>query len=68
MEMIVCMDYQNNGERVISSLFYYPWTDEQRHSHIKFLEQQHDEVYISNFDPTSQPFINEIVTHGCRLS
>ena len=69
MEMLIAMDYQDNGERVISSIFYYPWTNEQKYSHLNFLTERHDEVYIiKTFDPTSQPFIDEIVTKGCLIT
>ena len=66
-KMIVCMDYTQDGTRTITELQFgwenYDILMNTEHA----LTALHDETYITDFDPNSQDFINEIVTHGCRI-
>lgn len=68
-DMIVCMNYTNSGERYIAKLWYDNNVDRKELTSIAYEQvNYYNEVYICNFDPNSQDFINEIVLHGCRFA
>lgn len=66
-KMIVAMDYTQDGTRTISEL-QFGWENfDILMNTAHALTALHDEVYIVDFDPNSQDFINAIVTHGCLI-
>lgn len=67
MEMLISMNYTQDGGRVITSLYSYPFNKEERQELIQWLGENNDEVYICDFDQNSRDFINGIVTEGCRI-
>ena len=52
---IAKIDFQSNRERCITRKIAFMW------------KEQYDEVYIIDLDNTNVPFINSIVTDGCRM-
>ena len=67
--LIVGITYQQNGERVIDKLFYSAHVNAEVEALItNDMTDECDEVYmVDTFDPSSQDFINEIVTKSCRI-
>lgn len=67
--LIVGINYQQNGQRVIEKMYY----DSRINAEVQAIIANDmadvcDEVYIvDTFDPASQDFINEIVTKSCRI-
>ena len=62
--MIVCMDYTQDGSRTISEIRYGASNYDTLMHEATVLCGIHDEVYISDFDPNNQQFIEEIVNHA----
>lgn len=67
--LIVGITYQQDGKRVISQIFYSDRTNAEVNTIIaNDMCDSCDEVYmVDTFDPSSQDFINEIVTKSCRI-
>lgn len=67
--LIVGINYQQNGERVIDKLFYSAHVNAEVEAIIASdMNEECDEVYmVDTFNPASQDFINEIVTKSCRI-
>lgn len=67
--LIVGINYQQDGSRVIDRMMY----SAHMHAEVNAMiandyAEVCDEVYIvDTFDPASQDFINEIVTKSCRI-
>lgn len=67
-KMVVGIDYTDDGSRVISRLSYNSLrSDNSLNQIMDGYKYMHDEAYIVDFDPSYEPFINEIVTKGCRV-
>lgn len=66
-KILVCMDYTQDGKRTITDLYFDVSSNDFIGSIAKDYAGAHDETYIVDFDPNYEPFINEIVTKGCRL-
>lgn len=67
--LIVGINYQQNGQRVIEKMYYDSRINEEVQSIIaNDMADACDEVYIvDTFNPACQDFINEIVTKSCRI-
>lgn len=67
--LIVGINYQQNGQRVIEKMYYDSHINAEVQAIIaNDMADVCDEVYIvDTFDPASQDFINEIVTKSCRI-
>lgn len=66
--MIVCIDYNTDGTRYISSLYYTSFVDGIHLSDVcREFKTEHDEVYTIELDPSHKEFIEYIVLHGCRM-
>lgn len=67
--LIVGINYQQDGQRVIDKLFYSAHVNAEVEALItNDMTDECDEVYmVDTFDPASQEFINEIVTKSCRI-
>lgn len=67
--LIVGINYQQNGERVIDKLFYSAHVNAEVEAIIASdMNEECDEVYVvDTFNPADQDFINEIVTKSCRI-
>ena len=66
--MIICIDYTQDGSRTITqSIYKTSLTDIEESMYANDLAKEHDEVYITMFDPNNKALINEIVTMGCRI-
>lgn len=67
-KMVVGIDFTQDGTRTISEInFGLENYDILMHT-AQAISNLHDEVYIVDFDPNSQPFIDEIVLKGCKIS
>lgn len=67
-KMLVGINYTDDGSRVISRISYSENRDDKTLKDMSELMQElNDEVYIVDFNPSCEPFINEIVAKGCRL-
>lgn len=67
MEMIVAMNYTQEGGRTISALYSYPFEASERADLIHWLGENNDEVYSINLDQNHKQFIDGIVLEGCRI-
>ena len=69
MTMIVGIDYTTEGERTISELHFTTANTDPKYvtDYAKKFKAICEEVYTCEFDPNNVPFINTIVTEGCRL-
>ena len=67
-KMLVGIDYTQEGKRTIGTLVYEACCDNSylkaRANDCKVID---DEVYIVDFNPNYEEFINEIVLKGCRI-
>lgn len=61
------MDYTQDGTRTITQIIQGIENSVLLYDRANVLKTYHDEVYIVDFDPNSQPFIQEIVLNGCRI-
>jgi hypothetical protein len=65
--MIICINYNDSGDRYIAYLQYaYSWGSERIMDMANHLSEQYDEVYVIPFVPP-QELINEVVLNGCRI-
>lgn len=65
--MIVCMNYNDSGDRYIAYLQYVgTWGSERIMDMANHMSDQYDEVYVMPFVPTKE-LIDEIVLKGCRI-
>lgn len=68
MPMIVCMNFNNVGERYIA---YLKMSNEYTRAEVsaiaRYYKEDYDEVYVIDIDPADDDFINAIVTKGCRV-
>lgn len=66
--MIVAMSYNDDGARHIDRIDYMSFiTNEALAHYASQLAEIYEEVYITDFNPNCEEFINEIVTKGCRI-
>ena len=66
--MIVGMNYTQDGNRTIVLIDYYSDCSNDYLIHLtNNYKVLYDEVYIVNFNPNCEDFINEIVLKGCRV-
>ena len=67
-KMIVCMNYTQDGSRTITDIYFdVTCCNDATENVARDYTESHDETYIIDFDPNCKPFINEIVTKGCRI-
>ena len=67
MEMLVAMNYAQDGARTISAMYAYPWLPADRSDLVQWLGENNDEVYTVELDNNDKRFIDGIVTEGCRI-
>lgn len=66
--MIVGINYNTDGSRYIASIFSrYCWDTLKEKRIAQAISHDCDEVYIIDFNPYYEDFINEIVLKGCRI-
>lgn len=67
-KMIVAMDYTQDGSRTIASIHFGHKDYDELMYHATTSEMlEHDEVYISDFNPNDVLFIEEIVNNAKRI-
>ena len=65
--MIVGMNYTQDGNRAIAFIDYYITLKDGDLSILASnYNRYYDEVYVVDFNPYCEDFINEIVLKGCR--
>ena len=66
--MIVGINYDTDGNRYIARIDYVAKRQRIQINKVAgCMKYEYDEVYIIECDNTNQPFIDEIVLHGCRM-
>ena len=66
--MIICMDYTQDGSRTITQTIYKTsMTDTEESMYANDLANEHDEVYITPFDPNDKALIQGVIENGCRM-
>lgn len=66
--MIICMDYTQDGSRTITQTIYKTsMTETEESMYANDLAKEHDEVYITPFDPNDKALIQGVIENGCRM-
>lgn len=66
--MIICIDYTQDGSRTITQTYYKSTlTDIEESMYANDLANEHDEVYITPFDPNDKALIKMVVTTACHM-
>ena len=66
--MIICMDYTQDGSRTITQTIYKTsMTEIEESMYANDLSKEHDEVYITPFDPNDKALIQGVIENGCRM-